>query len=79
MQVLLAYDWPWNVLELENCIEYAVNLGKGEILSADCLPERARPYCGNDALPAWLRPGEGIKAKLKNIERAEIIAVLNKF
>jgi Nif-specific regulatory protein len=39
LDLLLEYPWPGNVRELENCIERAVVMCPGEVLSADLLPE----------------------------------------
>ena len=35
-----AYDWPGNVLELENALEHAVTLSRGETIEVSALPER---------------------------------------
>lgn len=40
MQHLLQYDWPGNIRELENAIERAVVLGRGESIGVDDLPEQ---------------------------------------
>jgi two-component system response regulator HydG len=37
---LLAYDWPGNVRQLENCMECAVALTKGDELALEDLPQR---------------------------------------
>jgi len=38
MDALVAYDWPFNVRELEACIKRAVALGDGEVLTRKDLP-----------------------------------------
>ena len=40
--ILLSYSWPGNIRELENCIEYAVNMEKTEKIQAANLPENLR-------------------------------------
>jgi transcriptional regulator with PAS, ATPase and Fis domain len=41
---LIAYDWPGNIREFENCIEYMVNMHEGGELSSGLLPSKmARP------------------------------------
>ncbi len=42
MELFLRYDWPGNVLELENAIERAVALGTGAVLTPESLPEQIR-------------------------------------
>ncbi|MBV9622577.1 MAG: sigma-54-dependent Fis family transcriptional regulator [Acidobacteria bacterium] len=37
--ILMSYDWPGNIRELENAIERAMVLGPGEILAPDDFPE----------------------------------------
>jgi two-component system response regulator HydG len=43
-ELLLAYNWPGNVRQLENCMERAVALSEHETLSPEDLPERIRTY-----------------------------------
>jgi len=38
LDLLMAHDWPGNVRELENCVERAVVMSPGDVLSADLLP-----------------------------------------
>jgi two-component system response regulator HydG len=42
VKVLLKYDWPGNVRELENCLERAVAMSSGPVLSAADLPAQVR-------------------------------------
>ncbi|MBN2291507.1 MAG: sigma 54-interacting transcriptional regulator [Pirellulales bacterium] len=39
MRLLMRYDFPGNVRQLQNFIEHAVVLCRGERIEADCLPE----------------------------------------
>jgi two-component system response regulator HydG len=43
-ELLLAYDWPGNVRQLENCMERAVALSGLAALTPEDLPERIRTY-----------------------------------
>jgi DNA-binding NtrC family response regulator len=57
MEMLLAFDWPGNVRQLENAVFRAVVLCEGDLLTPDDLPQiaglRPRPPApANDALPA---------------------------
>jgi two-component system response regulator HydG len=46
-RTLLAYDWPGNVRQLENSIERAVALTRGEQIQVDDLPERVVRFNGS--------------------------------
>ncbi len=48
---LYSYDWPGNVRELRNCVESAVVMAKGSIVTFDDLPPTVRP--AGDA--GWIR------------------------
>ena len=39
---LLSYSWPGNIRELENTIEYAVNMETGSYINLDSLPPRLK-------------------------------------
>ncbi len=47
-QVLFHYDFPGNVRELENIIEYAFILCPGEIIQMEHLPEHLKPDSGQE-------------------------------
>ncbi len=42
MKVLMDYDWPGNIRELENAIERAVALESGSVISVNSLPDSVR-------------------------------------
>ncbi|MDR0376839.1 MAG: sigma-54 dependent transcriptional regulator [Spirochaetaceae bacterium] len=48
---LYAYDWPGNVRELRNCIESAVVMAKGPIITEEDLP----PLLRNQNDKGWIR------------------------
>ena len=71
---LLAYPWPGNIRELQNCVERAIALSRKEQLTVEDLPEKIRDYqhCsnllfGND--PAELLP-------MEEVERRYVLRVL---
>jgi transcriptional regulator with PAS, ATPase and Fis domain len=75
MNILNNYNWPGNIRELENCVEYAVNLEKSEIINISSLPTKMLHKTvsvgqANDSSP--------IKEKINVIERNEIISLLKK-
>ena len=62
MDTLMQHPWPGNIRELQNFIERAVILTKGEVLHLPALPGRA---------PNWTEP-----VTLAEAERAHILKVL---
>ncbi|HSB68765.1 MAG TPA: sigma-54 dependent transcriptional regulator [Candidatus Methylomirabilis sp.] len=71
MALLMDYRWPGNVRELENCIERAVVLAKGPIITAAELPPSIRA----------ISPKEGLRLPigmtLADLEREAILRTLS--
>jgi transcriptional regulator with PAS, ATPase and Fis domain len=74
MEIFQAYDWPGNVREVQNCVEYAVNMLEGgeKILSEKYLPPILRDVPGGQA--AFPASGAG-PAPLKG-EREMLLGAL---
>jgi transcriptional regulator with PAS, ATPase and Fis domain len=68
---LEEYDWPGNARELQNTIEYAMNLAPGDALDVEHLPARIRDAGGNGQA--------GSSYDLETIEREAILHCLQKF
>jgi len=75
---LLQYDYPGNVRELENIIERAVVLCRGEILTTQDLPLNLRDV-KMEALLERAKRGRSLPEALEEIERQEIGKALEKF
>ena len=77
LDLLMEYDWPGNIRELENVIERAVVLGTGVRLGPDLIPEhvRAAPVFH---IPKFSVPPEGISFKdvITNVEKRLIESTL---
>jgi two-component system, NtrC family, response regulator HydG len=74
LDLLVRYDWPGNIRELENCIERAVILSRDEVLVPADLPPQIRMLSreeGKDALaiPAGM--------SIEEVERALIVKTLD--
>jgi DNA-binding NtrC family response regulator len=71
---LLAYDWPGNVSELENCIERAVALARSEQLTLEDLPEKIRAYRADRFVMSANDASEIVS--LDELERRYIVRVI---
>jgi DNA-binding NtrC family response regulator len=69
--VLSQYPWPGNVRELRNCIESAVVLCKGTVISVDDLP----PYLSASSEKEYIKLHTGIS--LADAEKQIITFTLN--
>ncbi|MFC1646599.1 sigma-54-dependent transcriptional regulator [Candidatus Omnitrophota bacterium] len=74
--ILMNYDWPGNIRELENVIERAIILSKGPIITPDSFPEflektkeKAGPQTANGSLK--------LKDALKSPEKDLILKTLD--
>ncbi|MDO9464037.1 MAG: sigma-54 dependent transcriptional regulator [bacterium] len=71
VQILMKYNWPGNIRELENVIERAVILEEGDTISIESLPDKLREQeieIDEDRLIA-----EGLKNTVEQTERNIIL------
>jgi len=68
MDLMMAYPWPGNVREVQNCVERGVVLADGDQIGEADLPDRLRD--GGDAVHELFRSDElSIKKMTKSLER----------
>ena len=73
MQILKAYRWEGNVRELENVIEFMVNMmGEDGILDEETMPRDFREKTSLSTLEAAPVSTDGVITPLKTLESAEI-------
>jgi DNA-binding NtrC family response regulator len=77
LKMLMGYDWPGNVRQLESVIERAVLLSEGESIGADDLPGAVRARISTTANPIAIEiPDTGID--IEAVERSLILKALDK-
>jgi len=67
---LIQYSWPGNIRELENCIEYAVNVADSPVIKKQHLP----PHMTNPSLAPRVthRTKDGMAARVQSLEKVAI-------
>lgn len=66
MKELLTYHWPGNVREIENVIEYAINMEEGKVIEKSSLPDKilsgqpGHPFIQEGSLKERLEAAEKI-------------------
>jgi two-component system response regulator HydG len=74
LDLLTRYDWPGNIRELENCIERAVILARGEVIAPADLPPGIQALSSGDKELAGLALPSGIS--LQEVEKTLILKTL---
>ncbi|WP_071394057.1 sigma-54-dependent Fis family transcriptional regulator [Bacillus tuaregi] len=73
-EIFNQYSWPGNIRELENVLEYGINMGEGEILLREYLPS----YLLNQLNPTNGKDIEPVRS-LATVEREAIERAVKKF
>jgi transcriptional regulator with PAS, ATPase and Fis domain len=76
MRLLVAFDWPGNVRQLESILERALLLSEKSVLGADDLPPEIRRPRGAAAAVHVEIPAEGID--IEEVERALLVQAMEK-
>jgi len=72
--LILDYNWPGNIRELENAIEHCFVLCNGEVIQVECLPKRIREFNEQASVLGYSSRQKGFKETEKEL----IISVLEK-
>ncbi len=80
MERLIAYPWYGNVRELENSVEFMINMmGSDGVLDGRTLPETIREYSGEEEKEPAEKRGSKAVTCLRELERREIKKALELF
>ncbi|MGX4601355.1 sigma-54 interaction domain-containing protein [Faecalimicrobium sp. JNUCC 81] len=74
INLMINYKWPGNIRELQNIIEYSVNMSSSSVITLDTMPNRMKKIDKNEDIIIK----EGI-INLEELERREIIKALDKY
>lgn len=69
---LIQYPWPGNLRELENCLEYAVNVTDQPVISTNHLPSHLTQEPSSGADQRFSRSKDLLFSKVENLERSAI-------
>ena len=75
MDLLMQYNWPGNVRELENCVQRAIVMAEGDIITPDCLPLHIQNI-GKKHKFHVQSTSEGLDQVLAGIEKQLIVEAL---
>ena len=81
MEILLSYDWPGNIRELQNVIERALSLCTGVRITREHLPEgMLGGRAGSEPKPSEMpaRGDEPLHLAVSNAEREQLIEALRR-
>ncbi len=77
MALLQAHHWPGNIRELQNIMEYSINMEEGREITLESLPPRFLSQAGHKAQGSPV-PGRDIKSRVMSAERDTILACLDR-
>lgn len=75
LQEMINYRWPGNIRELQNIIEYSINMSSSDTINLDVIPQKVK---NNTDYEEGKSKIESIKT-LDELEKNEIIKALNKY
>ncbi len=76
LEALMSYDWPGNIRELRNVVEFSAHMTGDDLIDVEHLPQLRKAATGRRHPCAPMRP---LQAAKKEAEIKEITLLLNKY
>ncbi|HSQ87254.1 sigma-54 interaction domain-containing protein [Romboutsia sp.] len=74
VDIMVDYNWPGNIRELQNVIEYSVNMSSNSIITVEVIPNRVKNIESEEVIVK----DDSIRT-LEELEKREIMKALNKY
>jgi DNA-binding NtrC family response regulator len=78
MDLLMRYDYPGNVRELQNIIERAVVMARGDVVTRGELPPEVLRGRARDEVASFDAAGLSLRNQVENLEKKAIVEALDK-
>jgi len=75
-EIFLNYNWPGNIRELENVIEYLVNVSKGGIVYSESLPETMKLLKASEES---IICNKDLKTRVEEFEAGLLLSLIKKY
>ncbi|MFA5405385.1 MAG: sigma-54 dependent transcriptional regulator [Ignavibacteria bacterium] len=77
MDVLMKYNYPGNIRELENIVHHSIVLSRGEIISSSDLPEQVKGTSSGDVV-FGVNENSTLPEQVENLEKMLVINALKR-
>lgn len=77
MDILMKYNYPGNIRELENIVHHSVVLSRGEIISSSDLPEQVKVTSSTEVV-FGLNENSTLPEQVENLEKMLVLNALKK-
>lgn len=75
LRVMINYEWPGNIRQLQNIIEYSINMSTSQFITVDVIPQKVKGMQSSEEIK---ENNEDVKT-LDELERNEIQKALEKY
>ena len=79
LSYMINYDWPGNIRELQNVIEYSVNRCESDTITLENVPNRIKHSINYNSIKSVDDDSEHNIKTLEELEKREILKALERF